>query len=104
MAKGRVGGFLIHLIILLVLFLSLINIIFGFHAKMLMGEFLLLLLFVLIALVAMGFKLASGSSTGKKFHAPRCDWAKRIKKKSQVWFNDKEEAKREKYKACDCVR
>ena len=44
------------------------------------------------------------SKTGKKFHAPKCDWAKRIKKSSQVWFNEKDEAKDKGYKACDCVK
>ncbi len=189
MAKGRIGGFLIHLIILIVIFLSLIKIVFGFHAKMLMGEFIVLLFFLLVALIAMTGKLVGSnwgngglfllyglnlvnflfiyaadrslmtgtiivtifgfliamvsyrissnddddydsdleeigpieeekaevttsfepgkyvaSKTGKKFHAPKCDWAKRIKKKSQVWFHDKDEAKKQKYKACDCVK
>ena len=183
MAKGKIGGFFVHLFILIVLFYSLIDIIFNFEAKMLIGEFILLLFFILIALIGIGMKLSSGSSkglmflyglnlinflfiffvdkrlvagtviltiiafvislfgckkcrqnddfdsdieeiepvksevttsfepgkyvaskTGKKFHAPKCDWAKRIKKKSQVWFNDKDEAKKQKYKVCDCVK
>ncbi len=187
MAKGKIGGFLVHLIILVVLFLSLINIVFSFHAKMLMGEFLLLLFFILIAFIAMAGKLGGGnwangglsffyglnlanfifiwlidsripsgtiiltilgfliamvalkthqeedfdddfeeiapapeekpevtasfepgkyiaSKSGKKYHAPKCDWAKRIKKKSQVWFDDKDQARKKGYKACDCIK
>lgn len=188
MAKGKIGGFLVHTIILVILFLSLINIIFSFHAKMLIGEVLLLMFFILVALVSMAGKLGANnwsnrgllllywlnlanfvfiwwidsripsgtiiltiigfliaavtfktyeeeddfednfeeiqapkeesptvtssfepgkyvtSKTGKKFHIPKCDWAKRIKKSSQVWFNDKELAKQKGYKACDCVK
>ena len=43
------------------------------------------------------------SKTGAKFHAPKCDWAKKIKKKNQVWFNSAEEAKKAGYKTDDCV-
>ena len=44
------------------------------------------------------------SKTGVKFHAPKCDWAKKIKKKNAVWFNSKEEAKKAGYKDDSCVR
>ncbi|MBW2976240.1 hypothetical protein KY347_02230 [Candidatus Woesearchaeota archaeon] len=44
------------------------------------------------------------SKTGVKFHAPKCDWAKRIKKSNAVWFDTKGEAKSAGYKADDCVR
>ena len=44
-----------------------------------------------------------GSKTGHSYHIPKCDWAKRIKKKRQVWFDSKEEAKKEKYKPHSCV-
>lgn len=44
------------------------------------------------------------SKSGKKFHTPGCDWAKKISKKKQVWFNDKGEAKKQGYKACRCVK
>lgn len=184
MTKGKVGGFLVHLILLFVLLLNLIFVVFNFGGKMFIGEFLVLLFLILVALVGMGMKLASGSNSGmflfyglnlinflfiwgmtkrivwlgllmavigfliglvthkkkdwdddfeddfkveevepvksvktefepgkyvasksgKKFHVPKCDWAKRIKKKSQVWFNDKDEAKKEGYKACSCVK
>ena len=44
------------------------------------------------------------SKTGAKYHAPKCDWAKKIKKKNAVWFNSKEEAKKAGYKADSCVK
>ena len=44
------------------------------------------------------------SRTGTKFHAPKCDWAKKIKKENTVWFNNKEDARKSGYKADDCVR
>lgn len=44
------------------------------------------------------------SKTGTKFHAPKCDWAKRVKKKNEVWFNSKEEAQKAGYKADSCVK
>lgn len=43
------------------------------------------------------------SKTGVKFHAPKCDWAKKIKKANTVWFNSKEEAKKAGYKKDTCV-
>lgn len=187
MARGKIGGFLAHLIVSAVLFLSLINIVFSFHAWMLKGEFLLLLFLLFFAFVSLagklideegnwpngglllvyslvlvnflfiywidgglavgtigvaiiGFLLALfsfkkgcqccetddfketkveepkaevttsfepgkyvASKTGKKFHAPKCDWAKKIHKKRQVWFNTKEEAESKGLKACDCI-
>ena len=45
-----------------------------------------------------------GSETGTKYHVGTCDWAKRINKKKQVWFNDKAEAKKKGYKACSCIK
>ena len=44
------------------------------------------------------------SKSGSKFHAPKCDWAKKIKKANAVWFESKEEAKKAGYKADDCVK
>lgn len=44
------------------------------------------------------------SETGKKYHIPKCDWAKKISKKNIVWFNDKEEARKKGYNACKCVK
>lgn len=43
------------------------------------------------------------SKFGKTYHAPKCVWAKKIKKKSRVWFNSKEEAKTNGYKAHSCL-
>jgi len=44
------------------------------------------------------------SKTGSKYHAPKCDWAKKIKKKNAVWFNNKQDAKKADYKADSCVK
>ena len=43
------------------------------------------------------------SRTGAKFHSPKCDWAKKIKKSNAIWFDSKEEASKAGYKADDCV-
>jgi hypothetical protein len=37
------------------------------------------------------------------YHAPKCEWAKKIKKERQKWFATKEEAWEEGYKAHNCV-
>ena len=44
------------------------------------------------------------SRTGTKFHSPKCDWGKKVKKSNAVWFNTKEEAKEAGYKADDCIK
>ncbi|MEK6950018.1 MAG: hypothetical protein AABX34_07380 [Nanoarchaeota archaeon] len=44
------------------------------------------------------------SVTGAKFHSPKCDWAKKIKKSNAVWFDNKEDALKAGYKADDCVK
>ncbi len=44
------------------------------------------------------------SKSGTKFHIPRCDWAKKVKKSNAVWFDTKEEAKKAGYKADDCIK
>ncbi len=44
------------------------------------------------------------SKSGSKYHAPKCDWAKKIKKSNQVWFDDEKEAKKKGYKADSCVK
>ncbi len=44
------------------------------------------------------------SRAGKKYHVATCDWAKKINKRSRVWFSDKGEAKKEGYKADSCIR
>ena len=42
------------------------------------------------------------SKTGSTYHVPKCEWANKIKKKNQVWFDDEKEAKK-KFKAHSCV-
>lgn len=44
------------------------------------------------------------SKRSNVYHAPKCDWAKKIRKERQVWFKDKEEAWEKGYKAHDCVQ
>jgi hypothetical protein len=44
------------------------------------------------------------SKTGKKYHVPKCDWAEKINPNRRIWFSDAKEAKKEGYKACDCVK
>jgi len=44
------------------------------------------------------------SKTGVKYHAPKCDWAKRIKKSNTVWFDSKDAAKKAGYKKDACVK
>ncbi len=44
------------------------------------------------------------SKRSNVYHAPKCDWAKKIKKDRQVWFNNKEEAWEKGYKKHDCVQ
>ncbi len=44
------------------------------------------------------------SKRSNVYHAPKCDWAKKIKKERQVWFNSKEEAWEKGYKKHDCVQ
>ncbi len=44
------------------------------------------------------------SITGAKFHSPKCDWAKKVKKENAVWFDSQEDAIKAGYKADDCIR
>ena len=44
------------------------------------------------------------SKTGTKFHSPKCDWAKKVKKSNAVWFDNKEDAIKAGYKKDDCIR
>ena len=177
-------------VVLLVVFLSLINMVFSLHRIAFIGEFLILLFFMLIGLIAilgisgnmrwawvllawlLGFIFADmafiyligreespyffyaiaiviagffislfsiekekedfmperekekilenvsekklektfkpgkyiSSLTGAKFHSPKCDWAKKIKKSNAVWFDNKEDAIKAGYKADNCVK
>jgi len=43
------------------------------------------------------------SKTGSVYHAPKCDWAKKIKENSRVWLNSDEEAKEKGYKKHSCL-
>lgn len=44
------------------------------------------------------------SETGKKYHIPKCDWAKKINKKRILWFDDKADAKKKGYMPCKCIK
>jgi len=44
-----------------------------------------------------------GSKTGSSYHISKCEWAKKIKKNKQVWFDSEEEAKKKKYKPHSCI-
>ncbi|MCH8004231.1 MAG: hypothetical protein IH934_06400 [Nanoarchaeota archaeon] len=172
------GGFtkFVMYIILLITFLGLINMIFNLHRFAFYGEFLILLVLLLVAMISalginndsrwawilltlffgfvfldmllikaistekvylflpfiivtiVGFFISLfsikkekveaveevekefspgkyiASKSGTKYHAPKCDWAKKIKKANAVWFDSKEEAKKAGYKKDDCVK
>ena len=44
------------------------------------------------------------SSRSNLYHAPKCDWAKKISKTRRVWFENKEEAWEKGYKAHNCAK
>jgi len=44
------------------------------------------------------------SKTGTTYHAPKCDWAKRIKSNNMVWFVSEKDAKKKGYKKHDCLK
>ncbi|MEA3429728.1 MAG: hypothetical protein U9R08_00485 [Nanoarchaeota archaeon] len=44
------------------------------------------------------------SKTGTTYHAPKCEWAKRIKKANRVWLDSDKEAKKKGYKKHDCLK
>lgn len=46
----------------------------------------------------------AASKYGIVYHAPKCDWAKKIKKKSLIWFSSAAEAKKAGYKAHSCAK
>jgi len=43
------------------------------------------------------------SRNANKFHAAKCDWAKRISKSNQLWFNSRGEAEAKGFQADTCV-
>lgn len=44
------------------------------------------------------------SQTGTTYHAPKCDWAKKIKKRNRVWFDSEKEAEKKGYKKHSCLK
>lgn len=44
------------------------------------------------------------SKFGTTFHTAKCDWAKKVKKRNQVWFKTKDEARRAKLKPHSCIK
>ncbi len=44
------------------------------------------------------------SATSNKYHSPKCDWAKRIKKENRVWFKTEQEARRKGYSKHSCLK
>jgi hypothetical protein len=43
------------------------------------------------------------SKTSKYYHAPKCDWAKKIKKSNQVWYDTDIDAKKENLEPHTCL-
>ena len=43
------------------------------------------------------------SKFGKTYHAPKCDWALKIKEANRVWFDSDADAKKAKYKKHTCL-
>lgn len=44
------------------------------------------------------------SKRSNLYHAPKCEWAKKIKKERRVWFKSKEDAWEQGYKAHACAK
>ncbi|MFC1686761.1 hypothetical protein ACFL0E_00180 [Nanoarchaeota archaeon] len=44
------------------------------------------------------------SKMGSVYHEPKCTWAKKIADNRRVWFKDKKEASKKKYKKHSCVK
>ncbi len=43
------------------------------------------------------------SSNGLVFHAPTCNWARKVSKNRQIWLESKDDAKGKGYKAHNCI-
>ncbi len=43
------------------------------------------------------------SSKSNKFHVAKCDWAKRVSKENQLWFDSREDAESKGFQADRCV-
>jgi len=101
------------------LFTTLNILLFYYHGKTLLGTLLLSTLGMLIALAYIrdpepeiefepvteeftpGKYIASKSGT--TYHAPKCDWALKIKEANQVWLESDAEAKKKGYKKHSCL-
>ncbi len=46
----------------------------------------------------------AASKAGSSYHAPKCEWAKKIKKEKLVWFDSEDAAKKDGYKAHSCLK
>ena len=174
MTHSRFISFVMY-VILLIVFLGLINMIFNLHRFAFIGQFLILLVLLLVAIISaiginnnfswawkllsllfvivfldlffvyaistpkpdlflpyvvtsvVGFFIALfnviskakvaeevkktykpgkyiASKTGSKFHAPKCDWAKKIKKERRLWFPEKKDAQKKGYRKHSCVK
>lgn len=44
------------------------------------------------------------SKKGAVYHAPKCDWAKKISRSQRVWFKSDEEAKKNGYRKHSCLK
>ena len=44
------------------------------------------------------------SKTGAVYHAPKCDWAKKISKSKRVWFADEKDARKNGYRKHSCLK
>lgn len=44
------------------------------------------------------------SKRGSVYHAPKCEWAKKISKNSTVWFKSKDDARKKGYKQHSCLK
>lgn len=44
------------------------------------------------------------SKTGKFYHAPKCEWAKKIKEKNKAWYNTEAEAEEDGLRPHDCLK
>lgn len=44
------------------------------------------------------------SKFGTTYHTAKCDWAKKVRKRNQVWFKTKDEAKRAKLRPHSCIK
>ncbi|MBU0615445.1 MAG: hypothetical protein KJ601_05100 [Nanoarchaeota archaeon] len=113
--KKRWSTVLLYFVFLI---LTLNILLFRYHGRKSMGILLLSTLGLLMALghikkkepefvenvkeeFTPGKYLASKS--GKTYHAPKCDWALKIKEANRVWLETDDEAKKKGYKKHSCL-